>query len=251
MAAVGAPRVLVLDHDEEARNLLCGILETDGYVAVASCDRADLTAAFRAGPAPSLVVTSVDGDPGLDVLDQVRGLAPTPVIVVSSLLGDENVIRALRRGADDCITKPFSERELLARVDAVLRRAGVRRPEGELAIGDLRIDVGARRVWVCDTALTTTRREFDLLAFLAAQPGRVFTRGQLLREVWGSSPDYQEDATVTEHIRRLRRKLESVSEERYLHTFRGVGYCFDHEAVAADRTPRAARVAGSRAAARA
>jgi two-component system phosphate regulon response regulator PhoB len=227
-----SPIVAVLERDGDRRNNLCGLLEADGYVAWPTHDRAQLVAALQSPRPPILVVTDVaPQDGGLEVLDEVRRVSPAPVIVVTSAASDHTTVRALRRGADDCIASPFSGAELLARVDAVLRRAGLTRPEPDLVIGDLRVDTSAREVWVRGELVELTRREFDLLAFLAARPGRVFTRRQLLRQVWNSSSDYQSESTITEHIRRIRRAIEARPRDRYLDTVRGVGYRFRRLAV--------------------
>ena len=125
--------------------------------------------------------------------------------------------------------KPFSPRELAARITAVLRRTnGAAAASSVIEHKHLRIDLASREVWVRDVLVETTAKEFDLLAFLAAAPGRVFTRHQLLREVWHSSAEWQQEGTVTEHIRRLRQKIEDEADRpQWLQTVRGVGYRFE------------------------
>jgi DNA-binding response OmpR family regulator len=150
-------------------------------------------------------------------------------------LGDEaDRILGLRSGADDYMVKPFSPGELSARIESVLRRS--QRPVNSghggsndtLKFGDLEIDPRTRDVKVSGKLVALTAREFDLLSFLAASPRQVFDRQQLLTQVWQSSADWQDPATVTEHVRRIRRKIESDPDRpRWVKTVRGVGYRFE------------------------
>ena len=138
-------------------------------------------------------------------------------------------IAGLERGADDYVVKPFSARELVARIRTVLRRAE-HTPDAPVEVlthDNLRIDRTAREVHVDGKRIELTKREFDLLAFLAANPRRVFSRQELLNEVWGSSEDWQAPATVTEHVRRVRLKVEAdPTNPQWIHNVRGVGYRF-------------------------
>ncbi len=134
----------------------------------------------------------------------------------------------LELGADDYVPKPFSPRELSARVRSVLRRSGPKEDSEVLTFGDLVIDNRTRQVTVSDEPVELTRREHELLAFLAASPGQVFSRAQLLEQVWDSSADWQDPATVTVHVRRLRQKLGAESRDpQWIQTVWGVGYRFD------------------------
>jgi DNA-binding response OmpR family regulator len=152
------------------------------------------------------------------------------IFLTGRSLEAERVI-GLKMGADDYVVKPFSSAELSARIESVLRRArssSAREEGSSFDFGALRIDVESRDVTVDGHVVETTAREFDLLAFLASSPRQVFSREQLLTQVWGSSSEWQSAATVTEHIRRLRRKVEADSERpRWITTVRGVGYRFE------------------------
>jgi DNA-binding response OmpR family regulator len=136
-------------------------------------------------------------------------------------------VLGLELGADDYVVKPFSPRELVARVRTVLRRTRPRVEDRVIDYGDLVIDAGARQVDVAGRRVELTAKEFDLLAYMASHPRQVFSRNQLLQEVWDSSSEWQDPATVTVHVRRLRTKLEpDAAESRWLETVWGVGYRF-------------------------
>lgn len=175
---------------------------------------------------PDVVVLDL-GLPDLDgaeALRMIRGLSDVPVIVATARDDEAEIVRLLNAGADDYLIKPFSGEHLSARMAAVLRRAG--KPAGPpstlLKVGGLQVDVEQREALLDGSALELTRREFDLLAYLAARPGRVVPRRELLSEVWRQS--YGDDQTIDVHLSWLRRKLgESAASPRYLHTVRGVG----------------------------
>lgn len=181
--------------------------------------------------APDVVVLDLglpDLD-GADVLQMLRGVSDVPVIVATARDGEAEVVRLLRAGADDYLVKPFSGELLSARLEAVLRRVGPERTGDNarvLRIGGLVIDLDRREVTLDGEAITLTRREFDLLAFLAARPGRVISRKELLATVW--QQPYGDDQTIDVHLSWLRRKLgESAAKPRFLHTVRGVGVKFE------------------------
>jgi DNA-binding response OmpR family regulator len=165
---------------------------------------------------------------GLDLLAEIRQLSPVPIIFVSAKGGETDRVVGLRMGADDYIVKPFSPAELAARVQAVLRRA--RRADEaptSMEFDGLHIGLDTRSVVVRGDPVDTTAKEFDLLAFLAASPKRVFSREQILEQVWGSSTEWQDPATVTEHVRRIRKKIEKDPDRpEWVQTVRGVGYRF-------------------------
>jgi DNA-binding response OmpR family regulator len=224
-------RILVVDDDPTVAEVVVKYLERDGHVVevvsdgVAALDRARHTL-------PQLVVLDLmlPGVDGLEVCRQLRDLAPVPVIMLTARAAEEDRVIGLELGADDYLTKPFSPRELAARVRAVLRRAREPVPTGEaadpIAAGRLLIDLRAREVRVDGVIATLTAREFDLLAFMARHPRRVFRRDELLEHVWGYT--YGDTATVTVHMRRLREKVEpDPSAPVHLVTAWGVGYRFD------------------------
>ena len=179
---------------------------------------------------PDLVVLDVmlPEIDGFALLGRIRRDGDTPVILLTARTEEPDRVLGLELGADDYVVKPFSPRELAARVRSVLRRAQPREASPNLDFEDLQIDGVTREVRLHGEVVPTTPKEFDLLAFMAASPRKVFSRSQLLEEVWDSSSDYQDPSTVTVHVRRLRQKLEADSENpRWLHTVWGVGYRFE------------------------
>lgn len=221
-------RVLVVDDDERVRTVVAWQLEVDGFSVVHAADGESALAQI-AGARPDIVVLdlSMPGVGGLDVLRRVRADAvdPTlPVIVLSGRSGETDRIIGLDLGADDYLVKPFSPGELAARVRSVLRRAGRPRPAQADSSGIV-VDAATRTVTVEGRPVELTAREFDLLAFFVGRPRQVFSRGQLLALVWNSAPGWQGEATVTEHVHRLRLKVEDdPAHPRHIRTVRGVGY---------------------------
>jgi DNA-binding response OmpR family regulator len=227
-----APRghVLVVDDEPTVREVITSYLERDGYHVTTASDGAAALRWLDAGHADlvvlDLMLPSVDG---LSVLAQVRKAdADLPVIVLTARGEEPDRVLGLELGADDYIVKPFSPRELVARVSSVLRRAKPPPIAERLTYGRLVIDGAAREVTVDSDLVALTAREFDLLAFLAARPRQVFSRADILAHVWDSSPDYQDPSTVTVHIRRLRQKIEPDPDQPgHLINVWGVGYRFD------------------------
>jgi DNA-binding response OmpR family regulator len=181
---------------------------------------------------PDLVVLDImlPGLDGLEVCRRLRSRAPIPVVMLTARGSEEDRVLGLELGADDYVAKPFSPRELTARVKAVLRRAGSPLGEvdsaGTVEHDGIQIDLGAREARVRGEPATLTAREFELLAFLVRRPRQVFRRDELLEHVWGYT--YGDTATVTVHIRRLREKIEDdPSTPRRITTVWGVGYRFD------------------------
>ena len=227
--------VLVVDDEPMLRNLLTRLLRMEGYEVIEAADgqgALDQVAAHR----PDLVLLDVmlPARDGLDVLGDLRKSSEVPVILVSALGEEADRVLGLKMGADDYVVKPFSAAELSARIESVLRRAtmrGAAAPEpatNRLAFDGLVIDLTTREVLVGADKVEVTAKEFDLLAFLAGSPRQVFSREQLLRNVWESSSDWQSDATITEHVRRLRKKIEADPDRpRWVVTVRGVGYRFE------------------------
>jgi DNA-binding response OmpR family regulator len=226
-------RVLCVEDETDIRLLVARLLEEEGY-EVLQADDALTAMQMISTKTPDLVLLDVvlpDVD-GLELLSRVRRDSQVPVILLTGRGAEEERIGGLRHGADDYIVKPFSPGELLARVESVLRRSaaaasGANVPD-VLSFEGLEIDCTSRDVRVRGDQVELTAREFDLLAFLARSPRQVFSREQLLQNVWASSSDWQDSATVTEHVRRVRRKVEDDPDRpRWLQTVRGVGYRFD------------------------
>jgi DNA-binding response OmpR family regulator len=169
--------------------------------------------------------------PGMSGLDVCRALRRDherlPILMLTALGEERDRVRGLELGADDYVTKPFSPRELVLRVGSVLRRLGAPSSDsGQLVDGDLRLDPGARRARLGGRELSLTGREFDLLAFLLAHPGRAFTRAELLAQVW--SWEFGDQSTVTVHVRRLREKIEiDPTQPKRIATIWGTGYRYD------------------------
>ncbi|WP_299049983.1 response regulator [uncultured Nocardioides sp.] len=235
-AQARCPLVLVVDDDAAIRTVVRWQLDDEGF-RVAEADDGPTALRRIREDSPALVVLdlSLPGVGGLDVLRSLRGgqlgRSDTPVIVLSGRNGETDRIVGLDLGADDYLVKPFSPGELAARVRSVLRRSAPDAADEALTVGDVRIEPASRRVVVSrgDAGVATdvelTPKEFDLLAFLAAHPRHVFTRVQLLDRVWHSSAEWLGEATVTEHVHRLRTKVEAdPAAPRLLRTVRGVGY---------------------------
>lgn len=226
-------RVLVVDDDKGVRTVVAWQLEADGFTVLQAADGQQALDAL-ATEQPDLLVLdlSLPGIGGLDVLRRLRdgrttSAATLPVIVLSGRSGQADRIIGLDQGADDYLVKPFSPGELAARVRSLLRRVHPTEP-APLTAGPLRVDPATREVTLAGRPVPLTAKEFDLLAFLAAHPRHVFSRAQLLAQVWQSSSSWQAEATVTEHVHRLRQKLEAdPAHPTLLRTCRGVGYQLD------------------------
>ena len=222
-------KVLVVDDDEAVRVLLTRYLEMEGFSVEQVPDGGAALAAIAASH-PDLVLLDLmlPTQDGLDILTRLRRDSDVPVILLTSRGSEADRILGLKLGADDYVVKPFSPGELTARINSVLRRTRTSSPQSILSFEGLSLDLGTREVTAGDIVVSTTAREFDLLAFLAASPRQVFSRQQLLANVWDSSEEWQDPDTVTEHIRRIRRRIEPDPDHpRWIKTVRGVGYRFD------------------------
>ena len=222
-------RVLVVDDEPHIRTVLRGYLQADGYEVSEAADGEAALAAMREKP-PDLVLLDVmmPGIDGLEVLRQLRTFSDAYVILVTARTEEVDKLVGLGVGADDYVTKPFSPREVTARVKAVLRRdRGVRTGEdATLCFAGLTIDTVGRAIEANGAPVMLSSLEFDLLAALAGAPGRVFSRAQLLERVWGYD-FYGDERVVDVHIRSLRARLgDPAGDPHLIATVRGAGYKF-------------------------
>jgi two-component system alkaline phosphatase synthesis response regulator PhoP len=224
-----AAKILVVDDEPNIIDLVTAYLRPEGYEVRTATDGAaglELARAFE----PDVIVLDImlPGIDGIEFLTRLRRESDVYVIMLTARTEETDKIVGLSVGADDYVTKPFSPRELVARIKAALRRLkdGVGPAEGDvLAFAHIRIDPTARRVWVADQEIDLTATEFDLLRVLAENHGRVLTREQLLQKVWGYDY-YGDDRVVDVHIGHIRRKL---GDDGCIVTVRGVGYRFEDE----------------------
>ncbi|MGI8476981.1 MAG: response regulator [Thermomicrobiales bacterium] len=224
------PTILIVDDEPIVREVVAQYLKNDGFTVEEAGDGLEAVKRFTSAR-PDLVLLDLmlPGIDGIEVCRRIRAQSNVPIIMVTAKTEETDTIIGLGVGADDYIAKPFSPRELVARVKAVLRRVSAPSPiEGDaLHFGQLTIRPDRRNVELNGTSVDLTAREFDLLEFLARHHGHVFTRDELLDKVWDWS--YASDGgTVTVHIRRLRQKIEADPERpRYVKTVWGVGYKFE------------------------
>jgi DNA-binding response OmpR family regulator len=227
MMPVRPDRILVVDDEEPIRSLIASYLRREGFQVDGVATGEEAVSAVRARP-PDLVVLDVrlPGIDGFEALRRIRRSSDTYVIMLTARTDETDKIVGLEVGADDYLTKPFSPRELIARVRAVLRRGrAVVAGEAEvLRFAGLTVDLSRHEVLVDGRPVDLTALEFDLLSALASVPGRVFTRRQLIERVWGWD-FFGEERIVDVHIRNLRRALHDPADEpRFIRTVRGVGY---------------------------
>ena len=220
--------VLVVDDEPIIRDVVVRYLEQEGFRTLQAGD-GETARGLLERETPSLVVLDLmlPGTDGLTLCRWIRSRSDLPVIMVTALGEETDRIAGLELGADDYVSKPFSPRELVARVKAVLRRTSANAAKAELIeTGDLVVDSGRREARKAGQLLRLTSLEFDLLWFLISHPNRVFSRGQLMSRVWGYTSAL-DTGTVTVHIRRLRAKIEDdPSRPRHLETVWGAGYRF-------------------------
>ncbi len=232
MRQVEKTRVLVVDDEPMVREVLTRYFEREGFDVADAAD-GRLALEHIEGSVPDLVLLDlmlpeVDG---YEVFRRLRSAsATTPVIMLTARGEETDRVVGLELGADDYVTKPFSPREVVARARAVLRRTktpATERPAGSIEVGEITIDLDRREVSRSGRPVHLTRKEFDLLSYMAASPGVTFTRSQLLDDVWDFAWD-GDSATVTVHVRRVREKIEDdPSDPRHLLTVWGVGYRFE------------------------
>ena len=226
MSDVAPPRILVVDDEENIRTLVETYLRNDGYEVITSKTGEDAVEKV-ASASPDLVILDVrlPGIDGFEVLRRIRRQSDVFVIMLTARADELDTLVGLEVGADDYVTKPFSPRELVARVRAMLRRTkGEPRVDLALQFDGLSVDEARREVLVDGAPATLTALEFDLLGALASAPGRVFTRRQLIERVWGWD-FYGEERIVDVHVRNLRKALgDPADAPRFISTVRGVGY---------------------------
>ncbi|WP_041208173.1 phosphate regulon transcriptional regulator PhoB [Aeromonas jandaei] len=224
-----AKRILVVEDEAPIREMLCFVLEQKGYETIEAEDFADGLAKVRE-PYPELIVLDwmMPGGSGIQFIKQLKQDEVTrqiPVVMLTARGEEEDKVRGLEAGADDYITKPFSPKELTARLHAVMRRVSPTSVDEVIEVQGLKLDPVSHRVSAEERALEMGPTEFKLLHFFMTHPERVYSREQLLNNVWGTNV-YVEDRTVDVHIRRLRKAIEETGHDRLIQTVRGAGYRF-------------------------
>lgn len=224
-------KVLVVDDEPTVREVVVSYLRRDGHDVSEAADGHMALELLESDP-PDLVVLDMmlPGVNGLDILRRIRASGSIPVIMLTARAEESDRVAGLELGADDYVVKPFSPRELATRVNVVLRRTHGRPDEAPVSLSfeGLQIEPLSREVTMGDKIVEMTPKEFDVLQFLASSPRQVFSRAQLLESVWQSSPEWQDPATVTVHVRRIRNKIESDPENPcWITTVWGVGYRFE------------------------
>jgi len=217
-------RVLIVEDEPSYVQALQVALRAEGFEVVAALDGKDGLERFRATrPDVLLLDLMLPGLSGLDVLREVRRLSDLPVIVVSAKGAEADIVSALELGADDYVTKPYSARELIARIRAATRRAGAATAGEVLTAGAASLDLATRRLQLPSGEQDLPKKEFEVLQLLMQRPGRVVPREEFLDEVWGFA--FAGDTrSLDQHIRRLRRRLEADPKGPQIEAVRGVGY---------------------------
>ena len=224
--SAGEPRVLVCDDEPQIVRALKVVLREAGFAVDATATAGEALDAAAVHPPDAAVIDLMlpDGD-GIDVCRQLRSWSRMPILVLSAIGDEDQKVAALEAGADDYVTKPFGPRELVARLHAVMRRAGAAVDEPTIAVDGLEIDLAARAVRREGAEVHLTPTEYELLRTLVRNRGRLLTHRMLLTEVWG--PQYADDTQVLRtHVANLRRKIEPEGARRFIRTDPGVGYRF-------------------------
>lgn len=226
------PTILVVEDEAAIREMLNFSLGRAGFDVHEAADARQAQDMINQ-QVPDLVLLDwmLPGTSGVDLAQKIRHNARTrelPIILLTARGEEESKIKGLEAGADDYVTKPFSTQELIARIRAVLRRVVTTGSEAVIKVGQLSLDTVSHRVTVDDKALELGPTEFRLLHFFMSHAERVFSRSQLLDQVWGNNV-YIEERTVDVHIRRLRRALETYGCDKYIQTVRGAGYRFSEQ----------------------
>ena len=224
--------ILIIEDEQKINDILAFSLGKDGYKTLSAFDGVKgLEMALKENPDLILLDVMLPGMDGFEVCRKVREKSQVPIIMLTAKGDDMDKILGLEYGADDYITKPFNILEVKARMKAILRRNAVTEKKvaksNVINAGDMKIDCDSRNLYIAGRPINLTAKEFDLLELLAVNPGKVYSRDNLLKAVWGQ--DYSGDGrTVDVHMRRLREKIEdNPSEPKYVHTKWGVGYYFN------------------------
>lgn len=220
------PHLLIVDDDREIRTLLGQYFETHGYRTTAVAEGRAMRRVLQQSHIDLIVLDlMLPGEDGLALCRDLRTRSQLPIIMLTARGEEMDRVNGLEAGVDDYVVKPFSTRELIARIRAVLRRAQADDGTGSIEIGGLRIDGPAHRVYAGDTQVEIGPTEYRLLHFFMSHAERAYSRAQLLDQVWGGSV-YVEERTVDVHIRRLRKSLEPFGLDGLIQTVRGTGYRF-------------------------
>ena len=222
------PNILIVEDDPAVRDIVQIALEREGMSVEAVGDGEAALKRFRSAGSFDLVVLDImlPGIDGISLCQELRKFSDVPVVMMTARDGERSVVLGLEVGADDYVTKPVSPLEMVSRVRAHLRRRRMNAPDQRLAFPGLVIDLLRRQVWVNDKRVDLTAAEFDVLRSLAAHPGWVYSRQQIMEQLWDGE-FYGEVRTADVHIRNIRRKIETDPKNpRYILTVRGMGYKF-------------------------
>jgi two-component system, OmpR family, alkaline phosphatase synthesis response regulator PhoP len=217
------PNILIVEDDLAVRDIMQIALEREGLSVEAVADGEAALKRFRSAGAFDLVLPGIDG---ISLCQELRKSSDVPVVMLTARDGERSVVLGLEVGADDYVTKPVSPLEIVSRVRAHLRRRRVDAPDQRLVFSDLVIDLLRRQVWVGGKRVDLTAAEFEVLRLLAAHPGWVYSRQQIMEQLWDGE-FYGEVRTADVHVRNIRRKIETDPKNpRYVLTVRGMGYKF-------------------------
>lgn len=227
---MSALNILVVEDEDAIREMLVMVLEQASLnvIAVASAEEAQLSLADNARPDLILLDWMLPGISGVDLAKRLKQddlFKELPIILLTARGEEEDKVRGLEIGADDYMTKPFSPKELVARIKAVLRRSGKSIEEEILTVADISLDINKHRLTIANQVVEVSPTEFKLMHFFMTHQDNVYSRTQLLDQVWGRSA-YIEERTVDVHIRRLRKILKGFSKDQLIQTVRGFGYRF-------------------------
>lgn len=219
--------ILLVDDDKDLSEITCDVLRDYGYTILPASDGVSAYGQMESNSFRMIILDiNLPGDTGFDVCSELRRVSAVPVMFISARTSEDDRVAGLNIGGDDYLPKPYSSRELLAHVNALMRRAyGISGNDERIRIGDIEIDPTARSVYKSGREIQLSMREFDLLLYMARNKGKALDKALLLSDVWGILSD-TEVSTVTVHIRWLREKLEDdPANPKYIKTIRGVGYC--------------------------